>query len=150
MALPLFVRKLMAPVEVKLVLSALSEEARRVNNGLATNIVVPRATEDILGHSKPIAKDIQNGRRPRVIALFLMMKAARNSLASGEFAIWAGVRRTPPDSWGARSSSLSLQGHALYVLNAYCLGELTKLGEMTPEDKTAALRATNEEMQASG
>jgi hypothetical protein len=100
MALPLFVRKLIAPAEVKLVLSALSEEARHFNNGLATDIVVPRATKDILGYSKPIGKDIQNGRPPRVIALFLMMQVARNSLASGEFAIWAGVRRTPPDSWG--------------------------------------------------
>ena len=33
MALPLFVRKLMAPVEVKLVLSALSEETRQLNDG---------------------------------------------------------------------------------------------------------------------
>jgi hypothetical protein len=32
-------------------------------------------------------------------------------------------------------NSLSMQGQAVYGLNAYCLDELTKLGEMTQEQK---------------
>jgi hypothetical protein len=38
MALPLFVRKYMAPTEVKLVLSALAEEKRRINAGTSTPV----------------------------------------------------------------------------------------------------------------
>ena len=43
-----------------------------------------------------------------------------------------------------------MQGRALKGLNAYCLEELTKLGEMTPEEKTAALKATKEDIGAVG
>ena len=59
---------------------------------------------------------------------------ARDYLASGKFAIWAGTYRG--------MNSLSMQGQAVYGLNAYCLDELTKLGEMTQEQKAAALEAT--------
>src|SRR5258708_1879783 len=146
MALPLFIRKLMAPVEVKLVLSALSEEARRLKDdpklalagGIATDIVTPKVVDDILGWAKPISEEIRNGKPPRAIALYLTMNVARNHLASGEFAIWAGIYRD--------MNSLSMQGRALYGLNAYCLNELTKLGQMTAEEKNAALKATNEDI----
>ena len=68
-ALPLFVRKLMAPVEVKLVLSALSEETRQLNDGpdqslgksIATDIITPKVVDDILGWTKQIKGDILNG-----------------------------------------------------------------------------------------
>jgi hypothetical protein len=150
MALPLFIRKLMAPVEVKLVLSAFSEEVRQLKDdpkralagGIATDIVTPKVVDNIFGFAKQISRDIHNGRPPRVIALFLMMNVVRNYLASGGSAIWAGIYRG--------MNSLSMQGRALYGLNAYCLDELTKLGEMTPEEKIAALRATNEDIGAVG
>ena len=150
MALPLFIRKLMAPVEVKLVLSALSEEVRRIKNdssalgaSLGASVAAPKASEDILRWSKEvITKDIQNGKSPRVLALYAMTNVARNSLASGEFAIWAGVYRG--------MNSLSMKGQAIYALNAYCLDELTKLGQFTQEEKAAALKATEEEVRDMG
>jgi hypothetical protein len=144
MAFPLFIRKLMAPVEVRLVLSALSEEARRIKEdpnsalagGIATNIVTPKVVDDILGWAKNIKRDIHNGKPPRVIALFLMMNVARDNLALGMFHISRG--------------RLSMPGGALKWMNAYCLDELTKLGEMTAEEKVAALKATNEDIGAVG
>ena len=129
MALPLFVRKLTAPVEVKLVLSALSEE---VGVAPGANIVAPKATENVLGWSEQIRKEVQNGRSPRVLALYQMMNVVRDCLASGKFHIWRG--------------KLSMQGQALKGMNAYCLDELVKLGQMTEETKTAALNATRGEM----
>jgi len=141
MALPLFVRKLTAPVEVKLVLSALSEEVRHLNSGsdrrslgsaIATGIITPKVVRDILDWSKEIKADIQKGKPPRVIALYLMMNVVRDHLASGKFHIWRG--------------KLSMQGQALKGMNAYCLDELVKLGQMTEETKTAALNATRGEM----
>jgi hypothetical protein len=68
-----------------------------------------------------------------------MMNVTRNYMASGEFANWAGIHRG--------TLSLAKQGKALYGLNAYCLDELTKLGEMTIEQKAAALEATKEEIR---
>ena len=144
MTFPLLIRKLMAPVEVSLVLSAHSEEARRIKEdpnsvlagGLATSIVTPKVVDDILGWGKSIKRDIHNGKPPRVIALFLMMNVARDFLASGTFHIFRG--------------RLSMSGGALKWMNAYCLDELTKLGEMTAEEKTAALKATNEDIRAVG
>ena len=136
----------MAPVEVKLVLSAFSEETRQIKGALnlgtslAIDIITPKVVDDILGWAKSIKGDTHNGRPPRVLALFLMMNVVRDYLASGRFAIWAGIYRG--------MNSLSMQGRALYGLNAYCLDELTKLGEMTPEEKTAALRATKEDIEA--
>jgi hypothetical protein len=152
MALPLFIRRLIAPVEVKLVLSALSEEVKRIDNAaittttihpsIATNIITSRAVDDILRYANQIKGDIQNGRSPRILALFFMMKVARDYLASGKFAIWAGIYRG--------MNSLSMQGQAIYGLNAYCLDELTKLGEFTQEQKAAALKATKEEIRIMG
>jgi hypothetical protein len=147
MALPLFIRKLIAPVEVRLVLSAFSKEVRKLEDapsrglagGIATGIVTPKVVDDILGYAKQISRDIHNGRPPRVLASFFMMNVARNYLASGGFAIWAGIYRG--------TNSLSMQGHALYGLNAYCLDEL---GEMTAEDKIASLKATNEDIGVVG
>ena len=144
MALPLFIRKLMAPVEVKLVLSALSEEARQLKDhpkralaeGIATDIVTPKVVADVLAWAKSISGDIRDGKPPRVIALYLMMNVARDELASGIFHIYRG--------------RLSMQGDALKWMNAYCLEELTKLGQMTAEEKTEALIATNEDIGAVG
>jgi hypothetical protein len=95
MALPLFIRKLIAPVEVRLVLSAFSKEVRKLEDapsrglagGIATGIVTPKVVDDILGYAKQISRDIHNGRPPRVLASFFMMNVARNYLASGGFAI---------------------------------------------------------------
>ena len=147
MALPSFIRKLIAPVEAKLVLSALSDEMEGIEHGLdnklrgwiAINIIKPRVVNDILGLENQIKGEIDKGRPPRVIALYLMMNVTRNYMASGEFANWAGIHRG--------TLSLAKQGKALYGLNAYCLDELTKLGEMTIEQKAAALEATKEEIR---
>jgi hypothetical protein len=43
-----------------------------------------------------------------------------------------------------------MQGQALKWMSAYCLDELTKLGQMTAEEKIAALKATNEDIGAVG
>jgi hypothetical protein len=96
MALPLFIRKLIAPVEVKLVLSALSEETlliiddpkRELGGRIATDIATPKVVSDVLDWSKNIEKDIQNDKPPRVLALYLMMNVARDYLASGRFHIY--------------------------------------------------------------
>jgi hypothetical protein len=141
MALPLFVRKLMAPVEVKLVLSALSEETRQLNDGpdqslgksIASDIITPKVVDDILGGAKQIKGDILNGKPPRAIALWLMANVTRDYLASGTFHIYRG--------------RLSMQEQALKGMAFYCFDELTKIGQMTVEEKTAALNATNEEIR---
>ncbi len=144
MAFPRFIRKLMAPVEVKLVLSALSEEARRLKDdrkralagGLAIDIVTPKVIDDILRWAKQISGEIRNGKPPRVIALYLTMNVVRDNLASGMFHIYRG--------------RLSMQGDALKWMNGYCLDELTKLGQMTAEEKIAAVKATKEDIGAVG
>jgi hypothetical protein len=64
------------------------------------------------------------------------MNVARDYLASGSFHINRG--------------RLSMQGGGLKAVNAYCLDELAKLGQMTAEDKIAALKATNEDIKAMG
>jgi hypothetical protein len=79
---------------LRLVLSALSKETRRIKGTssvglagwIATDIVTPKPTEDVLGWSKQIKNDIHNGRQPRVIVLYLIMNVTRNYLASGKFA----------------------------------------------------------------
>ena len=144
MAIPFFVRKLMASVEVKLVLSAFSEEMRHLKNGpeqnigksIAIEIITPNVIDEILGWAKQISGDIHKGRPPRVIALYLMMNVVRDNLASGMFHIYRG--------------RLSMQGEALKWMNAYCLDELTKLGQMTADEKIAARKATNEDIGAVG
>jgi hypothetical protein len=145
MALPLFVRKFMAPVEVKLVLSALAEETRHLNDGpdqnlwkmMATGIIMPRVVDDILGWAKQIKDDISNNSKPpRAIALWLMANVTRNYLASGHYHIYRGM--------------LSMQGQALRGMAFYCFGELTKIGQMTEEEKTAALKTIAEEIREVG
>jgi hypothetical protein len=88
--LPAFVSRLVAPVEVKLVLSALDQEARCLNDGagaslgtsLGIDIITPRVRENILRWRNQIQKDVQNGKAPRAIALWLMMDVTRDYLAS--------------------------------------------------------------------
>ncbi len=134
----------MAPVEVKLVLSAVSRETlliiddpkRELGGRIATDIVTPKVVRDILDWSKNVERVIHNGKPPRVLALFLMMNVARDYLGSGRFHIYRGT--------------LSMQGHALKGMNAYCLGELAKLGHFTDEERRAALRATNEDIAEVG
>lgn len=123
-------------------LSALSMEAqlfrddRKLGGGIATDIVMPKVVSDVLTWSKSIEKDIQDGKPPRVLALFLTMNVVRDYLASGRFHIYRG--------------RLSMQGAALKGMNAYCLNELTKLGQMTTEEQRAALQATNSDIAAVG
>jgi len=146
MALPLFVRKYMAPVEVKLVLSALAEETQRIKYnptwcqntwiGAGAATVTPRVVEDILRWAKPIKEDIHNGKLPRALMLFMMMNVARDYLASGRFHIYRGT--------------LSMQGDGVRAINSYCLDELTKLGRFTAETKIAAEKATNADIRAVG
>jgi hypothetical protein len=144
MALPLFARKLMAPVEVKLVLSALSEEARHLKNGpnqnlgklMAIEIITPKVVDDILGWAKQIKGDIHNGKSPRAIALWLMANVTRDYLSSGMFHIYRG--------------KLSMQGLALNGMAAYCFDELTKIGQMTAEEKGAAHTALNADIRKVG
>jgi hypothetical protein len=146
MALPLFVRKLMAPVEVKLVLSALSEETERLgmDGRIAASIVTPKVVDNILAWTKEIKEDVHNnGKPPRAVVLYLMMDVTRDYLASGEFAIYAGFACRGMDT-------LSIQGRSLYGLNFYCLNELVKLGQMTEETKAAALKATTADINAFG
>lgn len=141
-ALPLFVRTLIAPVEVKSVLSALGEEARLLSDGqtlgpaLAIEIVTPRVVENVLSWCNEIRRDVRSGKTPRATALWLMMNVARDYLASGMFHIYRG--------------RLSMQGAALKSINMYCLDELTKLGLMTAEERNSALKATNEDIGAVG
>jgi hypothetical protein len=141
-ALPLFVRKLIAPVEVKSILSALGEEARLLKDGpplgpaLGIEIITPRVVEDVLSWCKEIRGDVRSGKTPRATALYLMMNVARDYLASGMFHIYRG--------------QLSMQGTALKSINMYCLDELTKLGLTTAEERSAALKATSEDIRAVG
>ena len=65
--LPPFVRKRIAPAEVKLVLSALSEEARHLRNGavlgpsLGIDLITPRVIEDVFRWRNEIRKDVRRG-----------------------------------------------------------------------------------------
>ena len=140
--LPLFVRKFLAPMEVKRVLSALSEESHHLSGGpalgpsLGINVITPRVVEDVLRWRNDIRKDVHNGKTPRGIALWLMMNVARDYLASGTFHVHRG--------------RLSMQGSALKSINMYCLDELTKLGLMTAEERNAALKATDGDIREVG
>jgi hypothetical protein len=140
--LPLFVRKLIAPVEVKSVLTALGEEVRFLRDvrglgpGLGIGLITPRVVENILSRRNEIRKDVGSGKTPRAIVLWLMMNVARDYLASGRFHIYRG--------------HLSMQGTALQSVNMHCLNELTKLGLMTAEEKSAALKVTKEDIRAVG
>ncbi|MGJ5043121.1 hypothetical protein [Bradyrhizobium sp. HKCCYLRH1062] len=134
----------MAPVEVKLVLSALAREChlissdpkRELGGRIALDIIMPKVERDVLGWSKNIGREVNDGKPPRVLALFMMMNVVRDYLASGRFHVVRG--------------RLSMQGSALKGLNAYCLTELAKLGAMTADDVRAASKATNEEIAVVG
>jgi hypothetical protein len=138
MALPLFVRKFMAPVEVKLVLSALAEEKQRINDspewrqnpwiGAGAETVTSKLVEYLLRWAKPVKEEIHEGVPPRIIVLYQMMNVARGDLASGRFHIYRG--------------KLSMRGDGLRAINSYCLNELTKLGKFTEEERRAAEKAT--------
>jgi hypothetical protein len=43
-----------------------------------------------------------------------------------------------------------MQGKALMGINMYCLEELTNLGLMTAKERSAALKATHEDIRAVG
>jgi hypothetical protein len=142
--LPFVVRKLFSPVEVKLVLSAFSEESRRLKENpenllgasLGANLVAPRAREDILRCERQIKRDIHEGKSPRIMVLYLAMNVARDYLASGNFHVYRG--------------RLSMGGQGLRALNHYCCVELEKLGQMTPDEKVEILKATAEDIRAVG
>ena len=94
-ALPLFVRKLIAPVEVKRVLSAFSEEQRHLTDAafspsLGIDVITQRVIEDILRWSDEIRKDVYSGKTPRAVALWLMANVTRDYLASGAFHVYRG------------------------------------------------------------
>ena len=86
MTLPLFLRKLIAPVEVKQVLAALDKEKRRIDStdasgvfgpALGLDVVKPRVVENILKWSDKIKEDVRSGKPPHAIALWLTMNVAR-------------------------------------------------------------------------
>jgi hypothetical protein len=72
MPLPLVIRKLVSPVEVKLVLSAFSEETRRLRKSpqhllgarLGADLVAPQVREDVsVGSIRPNEKYTKESRR---------------------------------------------------------------------------------------
>lgn len=143
MIAPLFVRKLVAPIEVKLVLSAVSEEARTLREStgisgpaLAVNNLASEVTNNVLQWSKDIKVDVHNGKPPRVIALYLIADVARDHLASGRFHIHRG--------------KLTMQGQSLRATVHHCYNELARMNEMTPEEAITARKATDNDIQTGG
>jgi len=106
---------------------------KSLGKSIASDIITPKVVDDILGWAKQIKGDVLNGKPPRAIALWLMANVTRDYLASGTFHIYRG--------------RLSMQEQALKGMAFYCFDELTKIGQMTVEEKTAALKATNEEIR---
>jgi hypothetical protein len=98
MPLSLVLRKLISPVEVKLVLSAFSEEMRRLEKGpqaslgssLGADLVASQVREDVFRWADQIKRDVHEGKPPRVVALYLTMNVARDYLASGRFHVYRG------------------------------------------------------------
>jgi hypothetical protein len=144
MPLPLVLRKLIAPVEVKLLLSAFSEETRRIRKnpqhllgaGLGADLVAPQVREDVFRGVDQAKREVHEGKPPRVIALYVTMNVARDYLASGRFHVYRGA--------------LSMSGEGLEALNRYCCDELEKLGQMTPDQKAEILEATTDDIRAAG
>jgi hypothetical protein len=64
------------------------------------------------------------------------MDVARDYLASGGYHVYRG--------------RLSMGGEGLRVVNRYCCEELEKLGRITPDEKTAILKATAEDIRHVG
>jgi hypothetical protein len=144
MPLPLALRKLISPVEVKLVLSAFNEETRRLKESsqhllgasLGADLVAPRAREDIFRCRDQVRRDVHEGKPPRILVLYLMMNVARDYLASGTFHVYRGT--------------LSMSGEGLDALNRYCCKELEILGQMTLDEEAEILRATAEDIRDVG
>jgi hypothetical protein len=144
MRLPLALRKLISPVEVKLVLSAFSEEMRRLEkesqaslgSSLGAGLVAPQVREDVFRWADQIKRDIHEGKPPRAVALYLTMNVARDYLASGRFHVYRG--------------RLSMQGQGLNAVNRRCCEELEKLGQITPDEKAAILKVTGDDISAAG
>jgi hypothetical protein len=144
MPLALVLRKLISPVEVKLVLSAFSEEMRRLEKGSQASLgssqraelVAPQVREDIFRWVDQIRRDIHEGKPPRVVALYLTMNVARDFLASGRFHVYR--------------ERLSMPGQGLDVVNRCCCDELEKLDQITPDEKAAILKATADDIRAAG
>lgn len=143
--LPMFFRKLIAPVEVKRVLVALDEEKRRINSAaeggplgpsLGFDVVKPRVVEKILKYPDNIKKDVASGKPPSAVALWLMMSVARDDLYLGTHHLFPG--------------RLSMPGTGVQALNDYCCQELEKLGQITSDEKAAMIQATREEVRAAG
>jgi len=144
MPLPLLLRRLTAPVEVKRVLRALDAEKQRIdaaNEGVlgpsvGFNVVKPRVVEYILKWSDDVKKDVVSGKPPTVVALYALMHIARDDLYHG--------------SHHLRQGYLSMTGNAVHSLNNYCCEELEKLGQMTPDTKAEIIRATINEVREAG
>ena len=99
-------------------------------------MVAPQVREDVFRWVDQIKRDIHKGKPPRVVALYLTMNVARDYLASGKFHVYRG--------------RLSMPGQGLDVVNRYCCEELEKLGQITPDEKAAILKATTEDIRAVG
>ncbi len=145
MPLPLFLRKLIAPAEVKQVLAALDQEKRRIDTmdmsgpfgpSLGLDVVKPRVVENILKWSDNIKKDVGNGKPPPAIALWLTMNVARDDLYLGTHHLFPGY--------------LSMPGLGVHALNDYCCQELEKLGQITADEKKAMIEATRKEVRGAG
>jgi hypothetical protein len=145
MSLPLFLRKLTAPVEVRQVLVALDEQKRRIDSmgvsgplgpSLGFDVVKSRVVETIFKCSENIKKDVASGKPPSAVALWLMMSVARDDLYIGTHHLFPG--------------RLSMHGIGVHALNDYCCGELEKLGQITPDEKAAMIQATRAEVRAAG
>ena len=144
MPLPLVLRKLVSPVEVRLILSAFSEETRRLSKSpqhlvgasLGADLVARQVREDVFRGVDQAKREIHEGKPPRVVALYVTMNVARDYLASGRFHVHRGL--------------LSMSGEGLEALNLYCCEELEKLGQITPVQKAKILEATTEDIQAVG
>ena len=101
MELPLFLRKLAAPVEVKRVLEALDEEKHRMSEAfplgppLGFDVVKPTVVERILMGSAAIKKLVSNGKPPRGIALWTMMSVSRDGLCLGFYHLFHGRLSMP-------------------------------------------------------
>ncbi len=147
-ALPLFLRKLTAPVEVKLVLAALDEEKRQIVDSIPMDVLGPvgsslgfyvvkrRVAERIFKSYDDITKLIAEGKPPRAVALWGMMSVARDNLYIGTYHLGRG--------------RLSMPGLGVHALSNYCCHELEKLGQITPEEGAAMIQATSEEVRAVG
>jgi hypothetical protein len=143
MPLPSFLRRLTAPVEVKLVLDALDEEQRRMKSvdaplgpSFGFDIVKLRVVENIFKWSDSIKKDIAGGKPPNVVALWLTMNVARDDLHMGTHHLFQG--------------RLSMPGNGVHALSNYCCEELEKLGQITADEKAAMIRATRDEIRGAG